>query len=328
MKPLAAAAIVGLGAVACSQRVATGPRGAAPPGGVAATMQRQVRNAVDAGDGDLRVRALRQRMAAEPENLPVRLELAQYYEQLGYPELAAEHYRLACSRFPDAAEPHSRLAQSLRMAAAPREAIELLEGWLTKHPEGPADLYAWLGILNDEQQRWPQAERAYRAALALEPNRSPLHNNLGYSYLLQGRQGEAAAEFRRALELEPRSEIARNNLGLALAADPREAVRHWQSAGGPAAAHTNMAAVFIEQGRYAEARRELAAALAAQRNYPAAMENLRLLSDLDGRPPEVRLPAASTFWARLWAALRVIFVASEQKSAAGTVETASRQGKE
>src|SRR3982074_811082 len=64
-------------------------------------MERQVQNARDAGDGDYVVRALRQKMAAEPDNLAIRLELIEHYTHAGYPELALEHCRLAGTRFPE-----------------------------------------------------------------------------------------------------------------------------------------------------------------------------------------------------------------------------------
>jgi len=77
-------------------------------------MERQIANAVDAGDGDYRVRLLRQRMAAEPENLSVRIELIEHYTRAGYPELALEHCRLAAARFPESAEIQLSLAKLLR----------------------------------------------------------------------------------------------------------------------------------------------------------------------------------------------------------------------
>src|SRR5438552_5556218 len=58
-------------------------------------MERQIANARDAGDGDYLVRSLRQRMAADPDNLTVRLELIDHYTKADYPELALEHCRLA-----------------------------------------------------------------------------------------------------------------------------------------------------------------------------------------------------------------------------------------
>src|ERR1700722_10879512 len=66
--------------------------------------ERQIENAKDAGDGDYLLRELRRRMAAEPDNLEVRLELIEHYTREGLPDLALEHCRLAAVRFTDSAE--------------------------------------------------------------------------------------------------------------------------------------------------------------------------------------------------------------------------------
>jgi tetratricopeptide (TPR) repeat protein len=84
--------------------------------------ERQIRNALDAGDGDYHLRELRDRMAAEPENMQVRLDLAEAYRQRGFPEVALEHCRLAAARFPDSAEIALALAKSLRRAGRQQEA--------------------------------------------------------------------------------------------------------------------------------------------------------------------------------------------------------------
>ena len=47
------------------------------------------------------------------------------------------------------------------------------------------------------------AEREYRAVLALAPDFSEVHMNLGLVYQLQDRSSEAMAEFRRALKIKP-----------------------------------------------------------------------------------------------------------------------------
>jgi tetratricopeptide (TPR) repeat protein len=47
------------------------------------------------------------------------------------------------------------------------------------------------------------AEREYRAVLALAPDFSEVHMNLGLVYQLQDRSAEAMAEFRRALKIKP-----------------------------------------------------------------------------------------------------------------------------
>ena len=52
---------------------------------------RQIRNAVDAGDGDYQLRALREKVAAEPENVAARLDLAKAYRERGYHEIGRAH---------------------------------------------------------------------------------------------------------------------------------------------------------------------------------------------------------------------------------------------
>src|ERR1044071_1503088 len=75
---------------------------AAPPAPAPLSVwDRQVRNAVDAGDGDYQFRRLRKRVAAEPDNIAARVELAKAYRERGYKEVALEISRLAVSRFPE-----------------------------------------------------------------------------------------------------------------------------------------------------------------------------------------------------------------------------------
>jgi len=260
------------------------------------TMRRQVLNAADVGEGDLQVRTLRQRLAAEPDNLKVRLELAQRYLDTGSPELAGEHCRLAIDRFPrstaDSAGAHLLLAKSLRMMGLPAQAIAALEQFAESHEEAPPKLLGWMGILYDESREFSKAESSYRRALALTPEtdrlgRSAAHNNLGYNLLLQGNSREAATEFRAALELVPDSQLARNNLGLAVISEPEAAVSQWKTASNAAGAHNNLAAVLIGKGDYAGARRELSIALGYRKDHKEALSNLQLVSQLDGRPAEV-----------------------------------------
>src|SRR5262249_9476730 len=247
---------------------------------------------------DYKVRALRQKMAANPEDLSVRIELIEHYARAGYPELALEHCRLAAARFPESAEIQLSLAKLLRTLKMPAEAAQALAAFVEKHPQQSPAYDSWLGILRDELGEWAQGETSHRAALSLSPNLDYLHNNLGYNLLMQKRTSEAAFEFRQALKLKPDSETARNNLGMALASQPGEALLHWQSISDPATAHSNMAALLIEQGRYAEARREIDLALGYNKNHAAALSNLKLVSELDGKPAVIAIKPVRTRWGK------------------------------
>lgn len=313
------------GLTGCAQRSAT----VHPPVPVVTAMDRQIRNAVDAGDGDYLLRSLRQRMIEHPEDLAVRLDLAHAYEARNFPELALEHYRLAADRFPESADAHLQLARSLHAAHLEADAAGIFGDFLQAHPQRSVAYASWLGILRDDAGDWKAGEAAHREAIEIAvsegQDKDYLHNNLGYCLLKQGRKDEAAVEFRSALALNRGSEIARDNLGIALAEDANAAIVHWQSVSEPAAAHSNMAAVLIEQHKYPEARAEIARALGYNRTHSAALANLKLVSALDGKPATVAATASPKGWGARWKlAVQRWFAAPNKPEVLSTNQTASR----
>ena len=88
-----------------------------------------------------------------------------------------------------------------------------------------------------------------------------------------------------------------------VAAEDVDAVLHWQSISDPATAHSNMAALLIEQARYAEARKELDLALGYNRNHAAALSNLKLVSELDGKPAVIPIKPIRTKWGKFRSAV-------------------------
>jgi tetratricopeptide (TPR) repeat protein len=290
---------------------------------------RQVRNAVDAGEGDLALRRLRERVAAEPGSIAVRMELAAAYRERGYPEIALEISRLVAARFPESGEAELSLVRDLRATNRRAEAITSLEAYLKAHAGASPDYWSWLGILRDESGLWPAGETAHRKAIELSPNGAFLHNNLGYNLSMQKKYEDAAAEFRAALKIDPSDAMARNNLGTALALSnaAAEALAIWQAAGDSASAHNNLAAVWIEKGNYSEARKELEMALGYNRSHPAALKNLDLVTRLDGQPATMQVTDAPAEEAkrrsRFAAGLKKLFVGPLDTSKEGAVNTAS-----
>lgn len=278
----------------CSNRTQSRVVTPRQPAAVHTSMGRQIRNAVDAGEGDLVASRLRDRMVSQPGNVAVRLELAAHYHRLGHKELALEHYRLVADRDPANCRAALAIAQILREQDRTDEAARSLETFLAKNVSESSELPAWLGLLYDEAGEPAKAEGAHRAALALDASNAKLHNNLGYNLLSQGRRDDAIAEFRRALSLDAKLEIARGNLALALSRGSQqergEALLYWQAMQGPASAHNNLAAVLIEQGEYPEARQELETALRYSKGFLPAMRNLAIVAERDGHPAV--LPAA------------------------------------
>src|SRR4051794_38097136 len=157
--------------------------------------EQQIKNAVNVGEGDYQLTALRQKVAAEPENVAVRLELAKAYRERGYHEVALEISRLAVARFPQSGDAMLSLVRDLREVNRRPEATVSLETYLKAHPESAAGYYSWLGILRDETGLWTLGEPAHRKALELSPTQDYLHNNLGYNLLMQKKEQEAATEF-------------------------------------------------------------------------------------------------------------------------------------
>lgn len=266
---------------------------------------RQVQNAIDAGDGDYQTRALRERLVDDPNNLTIRLALADRYWKAGVPELTIEHYRFASGKFPDNAKVAILLGRALRDFNRAPQAIATLVDFCAHNSQQPADLLSLLGILEDDAGEFVEAENAYRAAIAQSPDRSDLRNNLGYNLLLQRKPAEAVDQFEAALKIDPRSQIAHNNLGVALLArwtddsQPKEALLHWQSVSDPATAHNNLATILMEQKRYAEARKELEYALGYQKDHEAALRNLKLVAQLDHGSAVPEPAVRNSFWKRV-----------------------------
>jgi tetratricopeptide (TPR) repeat protein len=290
-------AVVVLAVVGCScvRRTQVSVAPSAP-----SVWDRQIHNAKDAGDGDYALRALREKVAAEPDSPGARVALAAAYRERGYPDVALEMCRLAAQRFPDSGDVQLALVRALRDLNRRADAIAGLEAWVAAHPQKTPEYASWLGVLRDESGQWTAGETAHRQALELDNTADYLHNNLGYNLLMQGKNQEAAAEFREALKRNPASQVARNNLGMALARQEssKEAVSNWQSVSDPAAAHNNLAAVWIEKRNYPAARAELEIALGYNRNLAAALKNLELVSRLDGNPATIPVKRGESGWAR------------------------------
>lgn len=94
------------------------------------------------------------------------------------------------------------------------------------------DLWNNFALASLNAGAFEDAERAYREALALEPEEAFLHNDLGILLEGLGRLAEAEAAYRDAIRLDPEDDVARSNLGDVLAAEGRrtEAVAAYREA--------------------------------------------------------------------------------------------------
>ena len=109
-----------------------------------------------------------QHIAANPDNVDMRLQRGAEYLRLGAYNAALEDFQ------------HARDVDDKRFEA-----------------------YLGIGQANYQLRDWPAAENAFLMALALNPSLSEAHFGIGMLYYLQGRYREAAKEFDQAAETNP-----------------------------------------------------------------------------------------------------------------------------
>jgi tetratricopeptide (TPR) repeat protein len=109
------------------------------------------------------------------------------------------------------------------------EARERVEAELHAFPSS-VEGYNLLGIIEGDQQRYPQAIAAFQKALQLAPRSTKTRNNLGSVYVAMKKIDMAEAEFRKVLLLDPANKDGNYNLGLLLSSSghPAEAIRHFE----------------------------------------------------------------------------------------------------
>ena len=119
--------------------------------------------------------------------------------------------------------------------------------------------YNILGVLLKNQQRYEEAEQAYRQAIELDPNYAKAYYNLGILLDDQQRYDEAEQVFRQTIELDPEYAWAYNHLGILLADQQRdaEAEQAYRQAiehdPDDAKAYYNLGILLYNQQRYDEA---------------------------------------------------------------------------
>jgi tetratricopeptide (TPR) repeat protein len=151
-----------------------------------------------------------------------------------------------------------RLAINLYSLELRDEAVALLR-WA--RPRHPSDFWVhyYLGMnLNLRQGRTPleleEEIGCYRAALALRPDASSVHNSLGIALYQKKQLDEADAAFREALRLQP-----------------------------DAAAHCNLGIVMMERGRLDDALAEYREALHLNKDDPITHYNIGLVLQAKGK---------------------------------------------
>ncbi|MFO7708921.1 MAG: YcaO-like family protein [Desulfobacterales bacterium] len=90
-----------------------------------------------------------------------------------------------------------------------REALEL-----QPDPEEAPTVYSYLGVALKELGRFDEAQEFLRRGAELDPERTDIHNLMGFCHFKRGEHAAAVAAFQRVLELDPASAIDHANLGV------------------------------------------------------------------------------------------------------------------
>ena len=143
---------------------------------------------------------------------------------------------------------------------------------------------AWtaLGFVYDMAREWESAEDAYTRAIELQPDAAIVHNNRGYSRILQQRYADAVGDLVAALKLDPRSAEAQRNLRIALAWDGNynEAIAG-AVPGSQAEVFNNVGYVALLKGDFDAAEGYLLRSIEADPSFnETAYRNLALLDSL------------------------------------------------
>ena len=150
---------------------------------------------------------LEKAVAALPDNVPLRLTLAELYRLQLQPTKALRHWREVLAREPTNPRASVGVAERLQAQGRSTDALELLERVVAGHPE-VAEVHYRMGHLHYKQKRLDRAAEALHNALKHDPNHVEALNRLAWLYAIQGRNlGEAARMSQLSLEIKPESPI-------------------------------------------------------------------------------------------------------------------------
>lgn len=259
------ALLLGLLATACAPSK-TGESGKDKPAATPQYTEEQLLRITDQAIAERRtddaaqllVRALQE----NPNSTKARLSLAELYLATGQKVLAGQLFKSLVSTKGLVA----RALQGWGIAMLKQGEMNLAHEVLKRAiQEDPKMWRTWnaLGLYYDSEKNWDDAGKAYGKALEFNPDSEMIHNNRGYSLLIQGDYVGATRKFAQALKLDPKFATARTNLRLALSWMGRydEAVAGVSSRDLPAALN-DVGYIAMLRGDYATAESMLSRALA------------------------------------------------------------------
>jgi Tfp pilus assembly protein PilF len=168
---------------------------------------------------------------------------------------------------------------------------------LSEAPNHPDAVHRLAVVFTRENQR-AEARQYFAEAAKLLPNSAEVNNDRGYLHLLEGEYPAAEQAFRKATELKPNFTAAWTNLGLALGYQDKhdEAFAVFlRATNSPGEAHCNLAFVFAQQMKLAEAQKHYRQALVHDPNLKIAAEGLlQVVASIPGQEPRTVFSTVAT----------------------------------
>ena len=175
-------------------------------------------------DPQLALRAAQDASARDPSNLRAKRVLAQCYLVLGQIENALTQLSELSRLAPDDLEVTYAMASACLRLKRPDEAATLFEAVRRARPGAAARVL--IGRTYRDFAYYDQAEKEFRAALAIDPSVRRAHYYLGMTYLNRADPdllSEAAHEFKQELKLSANDYPSNLNLGMILVRIGRDA---------------------------------------------------------------------------------------------------------
>jgi Tfp pilus assembly protein PilF len=174
---------------------------------------------------------LRQAVAADPQHVRARLDLALALQRTAQPFAAIEQFRQTVQVDPSSVEAHGGMAMALHQEGRTTEAISAYREALRLKPDA-GELTSNLGLALLQGGKPDEAIQVFERAVALQPGNIALHMNL-CSALEEVRNGAAAvACFERALSAAQRAGDADSISAIQQGADDAARAARALAAGG------------------------------------------------------------------------------------------------
>ncbi len=157
-------------------------------------------------------------------------------------------------------------------------AIVQYEQAIRLNPNHVPSLYR-LGVVQTKMKAYDKAEEAWKAYIKATKGLASGYSNLGFCYEMAGNVPAAEEAYKKGIERDPKNEPCRVNYGLMLARQNRvdEAREQLSSVLKPDEVAYDIAAIYEQQGAFAQAKDELKKAIAANPKNTQAQAKLASL---------------------------------------------------